>query len=111
MARETWEETGLRVDMESIRYMASQPWPFPQSVMMGFVATADDKGQKLVLDETELVSAGWFDTVRGATTIPGATMQADVANAVDPSISLLIPPKGVIARHLIDAWLDGELPS
>ena len=74
MARETWEETGLRVDMESIRYMASQPWPFPQSVMMGFVATADDKGQKLVLGETELISAGWFDTVRGATTIPGATV-------------------------------------
>jgi NAD+ diphosphatase len=110
VAREVYEETGVKVDEGSVQYVGSQPWPFPQSCMIGFTATADPEAP-LNIDEKEIVSAGWFDraTIAKATTVPGATMQKAVAeNAVknDPSLKLLIPPKGVLARRLIDHWLE-----
>ena len=40
VAREVKEEAGIDVDLASIRYEASQPWPFPQSLMIGFQAKA-----------------------------------------------------------------------
>ena len=54
--REIKEETGIQVC--NIRYFGSQPWPFPDSLMIGF--TAEYAGGELVVDETELLSAGWF---------------------------------------------------
>ena len=79
--------------------------------MIGFSATADDS-QEIVIDDKEIESARWFkkSDVARAAAVPGATMQKAVAEAairLDPSIPLLIPPKGVIARRLIDRWLDG----
>ena len=111
VARETWEEVGIRIDEDSVRYVGSQPWPFPQSCMVAFEATAD-ASQPLTIDENELVDARWFDKeeVLRATQIQGPVMQAEVAKKAlqeDPSISLLIPPKQVIARKLIDTWLEG----
>mmetsp|Transcript_33304 Transcript_33304/g.48881 ORF Transcript_33304/g.48881 Transcript_33304/m.48881 type:complete len:502 (+) Transcript_33304:1043-2548(+) len=107
VARETFEETGITIDVDSVRYVGSQPWPFPQSCMIGFMATADDT-LPLTIDEKEIVSAGWFDksVVKVSAGVKGATMQEKVANEVDGSIELLIPPKGVIARKLIDLWLE-----
>lgn len=110
VAREVYEECGIRIDPDSVEYIGSQPWPFPQSCMIGFRATADET-QALNIDEDELVMARWFhkEEVRAASLVEGATMRRDVAQAavaVDPSLSLLIPPKGVIARRLIDTWLD-----
>jgi len=110
VAREAYEETGVRVDEGSVQYVGSQPWPFPQSCMIGFTGTADDTSP-LNVDTDELVSAGWFEKadVRKAATVEGATMQLAVAEAAlqkDPSLPLLIPPKGVIARKLIDQWLE-----
>jgi NADH pyrophosphatase NudC (nudix superfamily)/nicotinamide mononucleotide (NMN) deamidase PncC len=109
VAREVYEETGIRIDLESVRYVKSQPWPFPQSAMLGFLATADES-QKLNIDTDELVAAQWFDKaqVQAATTVPGPVMQHDVAAAAikaNPSLEILIPPKGVLARTLLDAWL------
>ena len=77
--------------------------------MIGFLATADDS-LPLNVDTKELVDARWFQRsdVEKAATIHGATMQKEVAQAAlrrDPSLPLLIPPKGVIARKLIDQWL------
>jgi hypothetical protein len=40
VAREVKEESGINIDLASIRYKASQPWPFPQSLMIGFQAKA-----------------------------------------------------------------------
>jgi NAD+ diphosphatase len=111
VARETFEETGICIDEGSVQYVGSQPWPFPQSSMVGFVTTADDT-QPIVIDDEEIIQASWFhrsDVVRAAQ-VPGATMQrsvAELAVANDPNLKLLIPPKGVIARKLIDLWLDG----
>jgi NAD+ diphosphatase len=109
VTREVWEETGIRIDQGSVQYIGSQPWPFPQSCMIAFTATADDK-QELNIDEDEIVEASWFhkEDVLAATKVDGAVMQYDVAVAAlyaDPSLTLLIPPKRVIARTLIDRWL------
>lgn len=55
--REVKEETGL--DVKNIKYYKSQPWPLSSSVMVGFVAEADDS-QQLVVDTNELSEAKWF---------------------------------------------------
>ncbi|CAJ1949033.1 unnamed protein product [Cylindrotheca closterium] len=108
--REAYEETGIRVDPKSIEYFSSQPWPFPRSSMIGFRATADDT-LPLNIDTNELVSALWFekDSVTAASQIPGAVMKHEIANQAlkdNPSLDLLIPPTGVLARSLIDDWLE-----
>jgi NAD+ diphosphatase len=54
--REIREEVGLRV--HNIRYFGSQPWPFPNSLMMGF--TADYADGEITVDGSELMEAGWF---------------------------------------------------
>jgi NAD+ diphosphatase len=54
--REIHEEVGLRV--KNIRYFGSQPWPFPDSLMVGFVA--DYAGGRIVVDKSELLEADWF---------------------------------------------------
>lgn len=56
LQREVFEETGIRV--KNIRYFGSQPWPFPDSLMIGF--TAEYAGGNLVIDQTEIAEAGWF---------------------------------------------------
>lgn len=112
VAREAFEETGIRIDEGSVQYVGTQPWPFPQSCMFGFLATADEE-QPLNIDTNELISARWFtkEEVAIASTIEGPTMQKGVALAAlerDPTLPLLIPPKGVIARKLIDQWFTGS---
>ena len=112
VAREVFEETGIRIDEDSVKYIGSQPWPFPQSCMIAFTATADDS-QTMNIDEDEIVHAKWYDRdeVIKATQVQGAVMKHDVAKVAleeDPSLNLLVPPKGVIARTLIDKWLENR---
>jgi NAD+ diphosphatase len=90
VAREVAEEVGLR--LTDIRYVGSQPWPFPQSLMLGFVARAEGD-DTLVPDPTEIEEARWFtrdELIRGA----------------GPAV---LPPPVSIARHLLDRWMAGEL--
>lgn len=56
VSREVFEETGIRV--RDISYFKSQPWPFPDSLMIGFTARYD--GGELEIDTREIVQAGWF---------------------------------------------------
>lgn len=56
LRREIREEVGLEV--MNIKYFASQPWPFPDSLMIGF--TAEYESGELTLDESEIVEAGWY---------------------------------------------------
>jgi len=64
--REVKEEVGI--DVKNIRYFGSQPWPFPHSLMVGFIADYD-KGE-IVIDPEEIVEAGWYSAA-GLPEIPG----------------------------------------
>jgi NADH pyrophosphatase NudC (nudix superfamily) len=55
-----FEESGIRVT--NVRYVASQPWPFPHSLMMGF--TADYESGEIRVQDDELVAAGFFEADR-----------------------------------------------
>jgi NAD+ diphosphatase len=80
VVREVLEEVGIVV--RDPRYFGSQPWPFPNSLMIGFRA-AYESGE-IVCDSTEIAEAGWFRR----DSIP------------------MVPPKISIARKLIDDWLE-----
>ncbi|TVZ39299.1 NAD+ diphosphatase [Alteromonadaceae bacterium 2753L.S.0a.02] len=56
-AREVMEEVGVAVD--NIRYLYSQPWPFPGQLMLGFIA--DYSGGDICVDGEEILEAHWFD--------------------------------------------------
>ncbi len=64
--REIEEEVGIRV--KNIRYFGSQPWPFPDSLMVGF--TAEYESGEITVDKTEIVDAAWFEP-RRLPQIPG----------------------------------------
>ena len=57
IAREVWEEVKLEVN--NIRYIGSQAWPFPHQLMLGFVG--EYAGGTIVRDDSELSAAAWFD--------------------------------------------------
>lgn len=91
VAREVAEEVGLRVT--DISYRASQPWPFPASLMLGFTARATDTD--IVVDRTELDDARWFG-------------RPELADAVEDR-QVLLPPPVSIAYRLIRDWLTPRL--
>jgi len=84
VAREVFEETGVRI--ERATYIASQPWPFPSSLMLGFHATAGRDPVRLL--DSELEDARWF------------------AAAEIESMPGLLPPRFTIARRLMESWFD-----
>jgi NAD+ diphosphatase len=90
VARELYEEAGIRVG--NVRYVASQPWPFPSSLMVGCHAMSE--GAELTIDTTELDDARWFTREEIAAALGGA-----------PDASFQAPPKAAIARTLLERWL------
>ncbi len=90
--REVMEEVGLEVD--DVRYHASQPWPFPMNLMIGCFAHATS--DELTIDPDELDTARWFslDEVRRAIEAP------------DPSLGFSVPGRIAIAHHLIKDWVE-----
>lgn len=89
--RETREEAGIEVGR--VRYHASQPWPFPTTLMIGCHAEAETT--TIVRDEVELEDCRWFD--RDELTAMRQRRHPD---------GLSLPMPIAIARHLITAWLD-----
>ena len=83
VVREVREETGVRAT--AVNYFASQPWPFPSSLMLGFHATAS-RATPLQLDG-ELEDARWFS-----------------AAELGVTAARLLPPPYSIARRLVGAW-------
>jgi NAD+ diphosphatase len=77
--REIMEEVGVR--LKNVRYFGSQPWPFPNSLMIGF--TAEYAGGELTIDKTEIEEASWYTFDKLPT----------------------IPPRLSIARKLIDWYI------
>lgn len=90
VAREIFEESGVQV--ADVRYHSSQPWPFPASIMVGFMAKANSR--EINVDDKELEYAHWYgrDWLR---------------NVVD-SDDFRMPGKYSIARRLIGDWIDGN---
>ena len=76
VAREVMEESGIKV--KNLRYVTSQPWPFPMSLMTAFMAEYDSG--EIVIDQKELLEANWY-------------RYDDLP---------LLPPPGTVARRLIE---------
>jgi NAD+ diphosphatase len=95
VAREMKEEVG--VDVTDVRYLGSQPWPFPRSVMIGFSAKADPE-QELAFADGEIAEAHWFtkEEVRTALELGDWTSNADSR--------LLLPGSISIARGIVTSW-------
>lgn len=84
VAREVFEETGIHVD--GIEYHSSQPWPFPSSLMLGFLAHA--RTTDIIRRDDELEDARWFT-------------RADIASGFPK-----VPPGVSISFRLIEHWFD-----
>jgi NAD+ diphosphatase len=99
VAREVLEESGVRVG--GPRYLASQPWPFPSSLMVGFIAPWES-GEPAPGEE-DIDDVRWFDREEVA------AAAADDAGGWggDSDAPLLLPPRLAIARRLIERWLAG----
>jgi NAD+ diphosphatase len=89
--RETREEAGIRCG--EVRYVASQPWPFPSSLMIGCHARALTRD--ITVDHSELEDARWFAREEAAAMLAGTHPQG-----------LTTPPPVAIAHHIIRAWLE-----
>lgn len=89
------EEAGVRA--RDVRYVASQPWPFPSSLMIGCHAYADDPA--LRIDRTELEDARWFT-------------RAEVEDAMqavergETGRAFQAPPRHAVANHLLRWWVE-----
>jgi NAD+ diphosphatase len=93
VAREVHEETGISVG--TVSYLGSQPWPMPQSLMLGFRAEAVGRPD-IRVDADEIAEAGWYS-------------RTGLAAAV-ASGEILLPPPVSIAHRIIESWYGSELP-
>ncbi|MFJ6198381.1 NAD(+) diphosphatase [Micromonospora sp. NPDC092111] len=97
--REVREEVGVGV--ERIAYAGSQAWPFPGSLMLGFLAEADP-GEPVRVDPTEIAYARWFTRREIGAVLAGRPVDAGDGDRV------VLPPPSSIALFLIYRWLDGH---
>ncbi|KAK3856560.1 hypothetical protein Pcinc_037119 [Petrolisthes cinctipes] len=99
--REVAEEVGMEV--ASVRYVASQHWPFPGSLMAGCFAMADI--QELKIDEKELQDARWFSREEVSEALERIKTNPHLRLRGNPTGELFVPPPGAIAFHLISHWI------
>ena len=92
VAREVAEETG--VEVAEISYLGSQPWPMPQSLMLGFRAVAGNTD--IHVDADEIAEANWYSREELAAAIASGTIR--------------LPPPVSIAHRIIETWYGSELP-
>lgn len=91
VARELFEEAGIRV--RNVRYVMSQPWPFPSSLMIA--CTAEAESAELRLDEKELEHALW-----------ASVEDVRAAMAGDEAAPFIAPPPMAVAHHLLRHWVE-----
>lgn len=94
VAREVAEEVGVTV--HDIRYVASQPWPFPGSLMLGFTARAEPDAP-VRLDPEEMADARWFTRAEIAAVLAGEAR------------GFGLPMAASIAHYLISGWVAGRV--
>lgn len=92
--REVKEESGVRVGR--VKYLAAQPWPFPSTLMMGFLA--EGTSEEITIDPEEIAEARWFEReeIRA--------MVARAATGEDDPEQISIPQPLAIAHHLCRRW-------
>jgi NAD+ diphosphatase len=93
VVREVAEESGVTV--AEVRYLGSQPWPMPQSLMLGFWARAAGS-QQIRVDQEEIAEARWFSR---------SELTADMDSG-----QVRLPPPVSIAHRIIESWYGSELP-
>jgi NAD+ diphosphatase len=95
--REVREESGIHAGR--VQYLASQPWPFPSSLMMGFLT--EGLTEEITVDPEELAEARWFhrDEIR--------EMVTRAATGPDDSTKVSLPPPLAIAHHICRRWSSG----
>ena len=94
VVREIQEESGVLLDVASLRFLGSQPWPFPASLMMGYSAKAVTT--EIAPDETELSDVRWFSRVEFEHSCNQGTLR--------------LPNATSIAWRLIEHWYGKPLP-
>jgi len=92
VSREVFEEVGVYTD--NVRYQASQPWPFPASIMLGFWSSATST--EINVDEVEIEDAQWFT----------ADELRTFGEWGDMDQPRRLPRRDSISRYLIETWLD-----
>jgi len=126
VVRETLEESGIAVDRSSIRFVASQPWPFPRSLMVGFQATASSMSPPqeqqqqqqqssnnnlhlppIVVDPAELEDAQWFSKhfIKANGLIEGKGSSALDFVPDEEESAFHVPGPASLARLLISKWV------
>lgn len=88
--REAQEEVGITLD--SVRYISSQPWPLPRSLMLGFVGRTVDS--RITVDGDEIATGAFYT-------------REELVAAVE-SDEVVLPQRASIARSLIEQWLSGR---
>lgn len=94
VVREVFEEAGVRVPVDHVEYRATQPWPFPSSIMIAF--TARTWTQPSAPDGDEIAETAWFS-------------RAEFREAAERG-DLRIPPRISVAHHLITDWYGEPIP-
>ena len=92
VVREVKEESGI--DVSEVQYIASQPWPFPSSIMLGFIATASS--EEIDLGEDELEDARWFSKAE----------LSKFGEWEDHNAQFKKPRPSSISRFLLEKWIN-----
>jgi NAD+ diphosphatase len=92
--REVREESGIRVGR--VKYLAAQPWPFPSTLMMGFVA--EGLSEEITIDPEELAEARWFERAEIREMVERA------AGGEDDPTRVSLPQPLAIAHHICRRW-------
>jgi NAD+ diphosphatase len=92
VAREVHEETAITVG--EVRYVGSQPWPMPHSLMLGFRASATGS-LEITVDSEEIAEAHWFSRDE---------LRASIASG-----AIRLPPPVSIAHRIIESWYGSTL--
>ena len=92
--REVYEESGIHVDLQSLRYMGSQPWPFPASLMLAYRAIATST--EVEMHDEEMTEVQWFSR--------------DELSAACQAQTLKLPSPVSIAFRLIQSWYGEDIP-
>ncbi len=100
--REIKEEVG--VDVREIRYLGSQPWPFPRSLMLGFAAQADPE-QPLHFSDGEIAEAHWFTRAEVRRALAAGAWGSSSGGG---DTRLLLPGSISIARTIVESWAAAE---